>query len=232
MMGFIQYLRDFNLCSILIRLTLAMILSCIVGIERGKHGRAAGLRTHMLVCVGATITSLTSLYIQHELCVAGDVSRISAQVVSGIGFLGAGTILVKNKSIVTGLTTAACIWATGCMGIAIGYGFYEAAIASTILLFVITGLFGKVDRKLVRGTKEISMYIEFIDAKLLNDTINAMKNKGLHLISIHPVQAKTNLMNGIGADIIIRTNDKFNADTVINELNTMENVNFAIATLL
>ena len=230
-MEWLQYLREFNICSVLVRLALAILLSCIVGMERGKHGRAAGLRTHMLVCIGAAIASLTSLYIYHEFQGAGDISRIAAQVVSGIGFLGAGTILIKNKSVVTGLTTAACIWATGCMGIAIGYGFYEAAVVSAVLLFIITDFFGRLDRRLIRGSKELNVYIEFIDARFLNHTLNQIKEKGFKILSANPVQAKTNLQNGIGADLVIYIKKDMKPGYIIDELNTIENVNFAIATL-
>lgn len=230
-MEWLQYLREFNICSVLVRLVLAILLSCIVGIERGKHGRAAGLRTHMLVCIGAAIASLTSLYIYHEFQSAGDISRIAAQVVSGIGFLGAGTILIKNNSVVTGLTTAACIWATGCMGIAIGYGFYEAAVVSAVLLFIITDFFGRLDRRLIRGSKELNVYVEFIDARLLNRTLNRIKDKGFKILNANPVPAKTNLQNGIGADLVIYIKKNMKPGYIIDELNTIENVNFAIATL-
>ena len=107
-----DYLKEFNMVSVLLRLFLAVIVGGIIGFERGRHGSAAGFRTHILVCVGATMTSLCSLYASLSLQLPGDIFRLSAQVISGIGFLGAGIILVRNNSTVAGLTTAAGMWVT------------------------------------------------------------------------------------------------------------------------
>jgi len=128
----IETLREFNYVTICIRLVLAIIAGGIIGNERGKHGSAAGLRTHILVCVGAAMTALTGYYVYDTLNISGDIMRLAAQVVSGIGFLGAGMIIVKNGNVVTGLTTAAGMWATAAIGIALGYGFYSGAIVATI----------------------------------------------------------------------------------------------------
>ena len=134
--NFFEPIRDFNTISIVVSIFLATALSAVMGFERGRRGRAAGLRTHILVCLGATLASMAGLYIKEYVDPTGDVSRIAAQVISGIGFLGAGTILVRNKSTITGLTTAACVWATGAIGICVGYGFYEAAIVATIITYL------------------------------------------------------------------------------------------------
>lgn len=229
-LNIVEYLRDFNFYSVVVRLVLATILSGIIGIERSKTGRAAGLRTHILVCLGATIASMTGLYIDSVSDMSGDVTRIAAQVVSGIGFLGAGTILVKNKSIVTGLTTAACVWATGSIGIAVGYGFYEAAMIGALLIFFITGKLGSVDKKLCRDITDISVYIEFLDAKFLNDTLDEIKNKGYLVGNITLHKARANVENGIGAEIILHSDKKTNSDEIVKELKTTTNINFVIAT--
>ena len=161
---FIDYIRDFNFVSIVIRILLATALSTLVGFERGRRGRAAGLRTHILVCLGATLASMVGLYINQNLGATGDVSRIAAQVISGIGFLGAGTILIKNGSTITGLTTAACVWATGAIGICTGFGFYEAAIIATAIIYFAIRFLGTVEHKASLFGKEFNFYIEFVDA--------------------------------------------------------------------
>ncbi|MBQ8371234.1 MAG: MgtC/SapB family protein, partial [Clostridia bacterium] len=115
--------------AVILRLVMTCLLSGVIGFERGFRGRAAGLRTHMLVGIGACLTVMTGVYAQDRLGV-GDPFRIAAQVMSGIGFLGAGTILVRGKTLVTGLTTAAGLWTTAAIGIAVGVGFYEAALIS------------------------------------------------------------------------------------------------------
>ena len=129
-----SYLREINTVSIILRLTLATICGGVLGAERGRKRRPAGLRTHILVCIGAAMVMITSQYMTDILRISTDASRMGAQVISGIGFLGAGTIMVVGKNEVKGLTTAAGLWACACMGLAIGIGFYEGAIISCIFL--------------------------------------------------------------------------------------------------
>ena len=132
------WLLEPNLLTMIIRTLLALLCAGVIGYERDAHGSAAGLRTHILVCIGAMIAMSTGVFAATHF--SGDVSRIGAQVVSGIGFLGAGTIMV-NRGHIKGLTTAAGLWASACIGLAIGTGFYEAAIVGTIsVLFVERGL--------------------------------------------------------------------------------------------
>lgn len=226
--SFIDTLRDFNTTSIIVRLVLATLLSAIMGYERGRRGRAAGLRTHILVCVGATIASMTGLYIAEHHAMSGDVSRIASQVISGIGFLGAGTILVKNNSTVTGLTTAACVWATGTIGIAIGYGFYEVALIGTLITYLTIRLLSGIEQKAVRLGKEFNLYVEFIDANKLNDTIFLFKEKGYKVETISLMPSKSNLPNSIAASITVKVKQKENVQDILKEVSKIENVNFAI----
>lgn len=128
------------------RLVLASILSGIIGFEREAHGRAAGLRTHILVCVGSSLIMITSLYVFEVYAGRGslDPGRIAANVVTGIGFLGAGTI-IRSGSSVMGLTTAASIWAVAGIGLAVGCGFYTGAISATIIILAVLMLLRKVE---------------------------------------------------------------------------------------
>ena len=127
----IEFLRDFNVVTIFIRLVLAMFMGGAIGLERGKQGRAAGMRTHIFVCLGATLTTMIG-YFSLMLFGTGDPLRIAAQVISGIGFLGVGTILLKGRFQITGLTTAAGLWCAAAIGIALGAGFYEGAIITFV----------------------------------------------------------------------------------------------------
>ena len=102
-----ETLKGINTWSAVFRIFLAVLLGGIIGLERGHHGRAAGLRTHILVCLGSALTSMMSVYVSQILGNGGDILRIPAQVISGIGFLGAGMIILKNNNVITGLTTAA-----------------------------------------------------------------------------------------------------------------------------
>lgn len=128
------------------RLLLAALLSSVIGFEREAAGRAAGLRTHVLVCVGSTLIMLTSLYI-FDIYIgktALDPGRIAANVVVGIGFLGAGTIM-RSGSSVKGLTTAASIWVVAAIGLAVGCGYYSGALISTMIALATLLLLRKVE---------------------------------------------------------------------------------------
>ena len=137
------WLLEPNLLTLIIRTLLAIICAGVIGFERDAHGSAAGLRTHILVCLGAMIAMSTGVFAATHF--SGDASRIGAQVVSGIGFLGAGTIMV-NRGHIKGLTTAAGLWTSACIGLAIGTGFYEAAIVGSIAVLIV--------EKWLRGLKK------------------------------------------------------------------------------
>lgn len=224
----VNYLRGFNLASVCVRLVLTVLLSGIVGIERERHGKAAGLRTHILVCLGASMAAMTGLYIAHTYDADADITRIAAQVVSGIGFLGAGTILVRNKSTITGLTTAASIWATGALGLAIGYGFYEASILCAVFMLFIASQLGNIDRMISRRPREISIYAEFIDATRLNETLECFAKRGFRAVNVDLAEAKSNLPQGIGADIVIKLKKRLRTEDAIKAMNEIENVSFVI----
>ena len=121
------YLKEPNTVSMLVRLTLAAFCGGLIGIGRVKKRRPAGFRTHTLVCLGAALTMIISQYLWAR-GQSTDLSRLGAQVINGIGFLGAGTIIVTGRQQIKGLTTAAGLWASACMGLAIGAGFYAGAI--------------------------------------------------------------------------------------------------------
>lgn len=143
--------------EIVIRIILATLLGGIIGVEREAHGRAAGLRTHILVCIGSTLITLTSLYIAENYsspynnC---DPARVAAGVVAGIGFLGAGTI-IRSRASVLGLTTAASLWGVAGIGLALGSGFYKAAFVAALAIFITLVVLGRVERKYLgkKGTQ-------------------------------------------------------------------------------
>ena len=145
-------LREVTYLAVFLRIFVAFLLGGLLGMERGLKQRPAGLRTYMLVCVGACIIMLTNQYI-FQVFKAGDPVRMGAQVVSGIGFLGAGTIIVTKHSQIKGLTTAAGLWASAAVGLATGIGFYEAAIAGALIIFVTLTVLARLDRQLHRKAR-------------------------------------------------------------------------------
>lgn len=222
----IVYLRAFNPASVAVRLVLTVLLSGAVGIERERHGKAAGLRTHILVCLGAAMAAMTGLYISQEYNT--DISRIAAQVISGIGFLGAGTILVRSNSTITGLTTAASVWATGALGLAIGYGFYEAALLCSVLMLFIESKLGNLDRIISRSTHEIGVYAELADASRMNETVEAIRSSGIRIVSMDITTAKSSLPNGVGAKMTLRLPKELSSHDALETLNRTDNVHFAV----
>lgn len=159
---FTAWMSDWNFFSILIRLLLAWVIGFVIGIDRERRNRSAGIRTHVLVCIGAALVMMTGQFIFLQFPAAnGDVARLGAQVISGIGFLGAGTILVTKRLHVRGLTTAAGLWACACCGLAIGIGFIEGTIIAVILIIVTLRLVTVFEKRLHQNTNNFDLYIEF-----------------------------------------------------------------------
>ena len=178
------YLREINTISIIIRLTLATICGGILGAERGRKKRPAGFRTHILVCIGAAMIMITSQYMSDILGMTGDASRMGAQVISGIGFLGAGTIMVVGKNEVKGLTTAAGLWACACMGLAVGIGFYEGAILSCIFLYAVVTVLHRWDVHSRMHTRVLDIYVELEEVVGIANFMKVVKSDGTKITNV------------------------------------------------
>lgn len=152
-------LRELTMLSIIVRILVAVIFSGIIGLERGLKNRAAGFRTYMLVCLGSCVIMMTNQYI-YQATGAGDPVRMGAQVVSGIGFLGAGTIIVTKRNQIKGLTTAAGLWSSACIGLALGIGFYEVALVGAIAIYLSLTLLHTWEDYMRRNTKVLTIYAE------------------------------------------------------------------------
>ena len=173
-------LRDLNVAAVALRLVLAMLFGGTIGFERGIRQRAAGLRTHMLLCVGSASTMLVSQFLYASYGV-GDPARLSAQVISGIGFLGAGTIIVTRRNEIKGLTTAATLWSTACMGLAVGVGFYECAMIMYILLIIILVFVSVLDKKYLKIPTSTALYLEVRKEAGLGDAIQYIHEVGWNI---------------------------------------------------
>lgn len=193
-MDFIKNLDWQLIYTVVFRTLLAVIVGALIGSERAKHGRAAGMRTHILVCLGAMLTSLTGIYAIEHLGNEGDMLRLSAQVVSGVGFLGAGMIILKNKTEITGLTTAAGVWATSVIGIAIGCGFYVGVAAVTILYLAAIIFFARLEK--AQKNAEV-IYIEINDMYKTNEVMAWLSEKNKNL-SFTVTSPKSNKEGHIG----------------------------------
>ena len=177
-----QFSLTLSLQEILIRILMAIIIGGMIGYERGHSNRPAGFRTHILVCLGAAIVSLTQDQLRINLLnlaeinpdtaqlLKTDLGRIGAQVVSGIGFLGAGTIM-RDKGVIGGLTTAASIWATGCIGLGIGWGFYYLAVPSGVAILIVLVTLKKVERSLIDNRHIVKIAVQFSQGTQHNDNL-------------------------------------------------------------
>ncbi len=160
---------------IFIKLALATIAGGIIGMERGKQGRAAGMRTHILVTVGAALTAMIGLFTNQVLGYSSDPLRIAAQVISGIGFLGVGTILLKGRFQITGLTTAAGLWCTATIGLAIGTGFYEGALGAFVFSVLAVTLLHKLEYKIIKRSDRFGIYVEISSDSAVTRTIECLR---------------------------------------------------------
>jgi len=170
-------LYGLNFYSISLRLLMAVIISGVIGLERGAHKHPAGFRTHILVCVGATLAMLTNQYMYDTFGSMVDPGRLGAQVITGVGFLGVGTILVTGRYKIRGLTTAAGLWASACIGLAIGIGFYMGAILAGLLVFISLGLLPKIEDAFYAHARALNVYAQietFHNLKILMHDIKAM----------------------------------------------------------
>ena len=178
-----ETLREITYLSIVLRIIAAFFLGGILGWEREIKKRAAGLRTYMLVCVGSCMIMLTNQYI-YQYFGTGDPVRMGAQVVSGIGFLGAGTIVVTHRNKVTGLTTAAGLWASAAVGLALGIGFYEVAFVGALLIIVILTAVYRLDSRIQKKIRRMDLYAE-VDSKIsIGKLSRSIRNLGIEIESI------------------------------------------------
>ena len=206
--------------STVLRSIAAVIIGGLIGSERARHGRAAGMRTHILVCLGACMTSMTSIFAADMYGIGGDSFRIPAQVVSGIGFLGAGMIILKNNNTITGLTTAAGVWTTATIGIALGYGYYAGAVTVTALFLSTIVLFARLERK--RKSAEV-IYIEIDNAYKVNEVLKELETAIPESFTYQIFAPKSGNRGSVGLNAVI---DK-RIDMDVSDLSSIEGIVFA-----
>lgn len=195
MLEALDYLRELNIWSVMLRLVLAVLVGGLIGLERTRKRRPAGFRTYMLVCLGATLTMLLSQYEYHMLTtvwaettkqigISTDVSRFGAQAINGIGFLGAGTILVTGRKEIKGMTTAACLWASACVGLAIGAGFYECVLIGVLLIFLAVYVLPGMEYRILQMTRDMNVYVEFESPDDVGKISARIKAQGVMILEI------------------------------------------------
>lgn len=222
--------------EILFRIFMAILIGGAIGYERGVHNRLtpAGFRTHILVCLGACIVSIIQdqlrvnitnfaiAYPDVSKVIKTDLGRIGAQVISGIGFLGAGTIMRDKSGVVGGLTTAASIWATGCLGLSIGWGFYSVAFPAGIAIIIVLVTLKKFEEYVIDKKCTISLEIYFQQESLLgNDSIKIYDMLRMNNIKIKNME-KSEEEKRIEFVLIIPK--QFNSFDLLSDITKSENV--------
>ena len=228
----LQYLREFNLISIAVRLILAMLFGGTIGLERGKQGRAAGMRTHTFVCLGAALATMIGFYTTNimfqQFGDSSDPLRVAAQVVSGIGFLGVGTILLKGRFQITGLTTAAGLWCAAAIGIALGAGFYEGAIITFVCSVLTVTILWQVEHLFNKKYSRFGIYVEISSDKFVRHTIEILE-ANYRISDVQVTAPRSGTTGNVGIEANVHNRDFSTSPTKVSQ--RMESEEFVIFAL-
>ena len=216
---FFNFLKEINFWHTLLRVFLALIMGGIIGMERGKQGRAAGMRTHILVCLGSTLAAMTGIFAYETIGYSGDPLRVAAQVISGIGFLGVGTILIKGRFQITGLTTAAGLWAAATIGIALGVGFYLGATLAFLTTVLTMTFMHRFEYRVAHKNSRFGIYLE------INGTDNIRRIhdylvENYRITDVQITPPRTGLSGNVGIEAVCHAYDdtKMNPDVLSRKL--------------
>ena len=224
MLAMMDGLRDVTMTPVAVRMLLAVICGGVIGIEREYKRRPAGFRTHILICLGAAMTTLTSQFMALNLYYATDLARLGAQVVAGIGFIGAGAIIVTRRHRVKGLTTAAGLWAAAIVGLALGGGFYEGGVIATILILAAELLFSKLEYRMLDNAPEINLYMEYIDHSCMEKVLSLYRERGLKILDIEIARITDGEEHTAWAIFNLRLNRKCGIEELLGAISAVKGV--------
>ena len=222
MLEFLHFLRgnSLDMLTITVRLLLAVICGGVIGLERERKRRPAGFRTHILICLGAAMTTLTSQYIVLELGLFTDPARLGAQVIAGIGFIGAGTIIVTKHRQVKGLTTAAGLWTSAIVGLCCGAGFYEGAVFATLIVLLAEIIFSKLEYFILSSAKTFTLFVEYTDSAQLVNIVDTLKRSQIYILDLEITKSasKNNNLCAVFSIKIPRKQPRQNIMTKVSEI--------------
>ncbi len=222
-------LREFNELSVTVRLVFAVVCGGFIGIEREHKHRPAGFRTHILVCLGAAATTLTGQYLLTltdilPYAMTSDPARLGAQVISGIGFIGAGTIIVTKRRQVKGLTTAAGLWTSAIIGLAVGVGYYEIAAYATFLILITEILLSRLDWFLLSSAKSINVYVEYTSAEKLADIMTEIKKREIQVNDVEISKARTETEHRVSAILSLQLPKKTSQNDILTAISKIDGI--------
>ena len=219
-------LRELTVESMVIRLIFSVLLGGIIGFERERKNRPAGLRTNMLVCIGSCIVMMTNQYI-YQVYGSGDPVRMGAQVVSGIGFLGAGTIIVTAHNRIKGLTTAAGLWTAACVGLTLGIGLYEVALIGSVIILLVLTLLNLWDGRIHRYTRSLDVYIELENNVSLGEFLQRARE---HSLTVSGLQIESGShAEGLSFFVTVKAVKSTDRQTFLTQIRTIPGIRFCEA---
>ena len=224
MLSFFAGLRDVTLVSICLRMLLAVVCGGAIGMEREYKRRPAGFRTHTLICLGAAMTTLTGQYLFLVEGYYTDMTRLGAQVVAGIGFIGAGTIIVTRRQRVKGLTTAAGLWTAAIVGLCLGGGFYEAGLFSTALILLAELVFSKLEYRVLNHIPEVNLYIEYSHTSCLDAFLALCREHDVKILNVEITRSGGTEERNACAIFLLRLNKAVTIEWLTEALKEIEGV--------
>lgn len=217
-------LREITLLSVAVRMLLAVLCGGIIGVEREFKRRPAGFRTHILICLGAAMTTLTSQYLYLCLGQYTDMARLGAQVVAGIGFIGAGTIIVTRRQRVKGLTTAAGLWAAAIIGLTLGGGFYEGGLFATALILLAELLFSRLEHQMLKNAPELNLYVEHTDKSCVEDLLKLFRESELKVLNMGIIRSDRSEKHNACAIFTLRLKKGTNQEELMDQVRSAAGV--------
>lgn len=224
MTAFSEFLRELTPLSVSVRMILALVCGGFVGIERSYKRRPAGLRTHMLICLGACITILTSQYLLLYSGMNMDVTRMGAQVVAGIGFIGAGTIIVTKNKRIRGLTTAAGLWVNAIIGLCLGSGYWEAGLCATGAVLLIELFFPRLERSTLRRNIEVNLYIRYSNPNVLHQISDLLRSSDSRILHLEITRPDANDRHKACAILLVRLNQGLTEEQMLSQIEALPDV--------
>ena len=218
-----QRTGNIDVLTVSVRLIVALICGGIIGIERERKQRPAGFRTHILICIGAAMTTLTSQYISFELQATTDLARLGAQVIAGIGFIGAGTIIVTKRKNVKGLTTAAGLWASAIVGLCAGAGFIEGSLITTVIIVIAELFLSRFEYFMISKSRTINIFVEYNDQSMLTTIIDTVKENSSYIRDIEITKSSNEVTNSC-AIFSLQMPRKTSLDKMLNEIANLDGV--------
>ncbi len=224
MVKYMDYLQGMDSIAVIIRLVIATICGSLIGWERIVRRHSAGIRTFSLVSLGSAVAAVLNIYLASSA--TADVSRIPAGVVSGIGFLGAGTIIVTGRNQIKGLTTASSLWVASCMGMAFGAGYLVVGFACFVLVMIANLVLMRVSQQIEESSRYVSIYIEVEENNGVKKLRKRFLEMGYNIVSMTKTKDKT--LSGTDSALMIELdfNKKHSHQKLIDELNNLDFVSY------